>query len=111
MTHSPFQTEEGREGLELALALATYEQTVALFFLNEGVLQLKNNHIASDLSPKNYTATFKALGLYDVEEVYVLEDSLVDYQLQSTDLIVDANVLAHDEFFQKLNTCQRQLKF
>ena len=109
-THSPFATEHGREALDLAMVLATYEQNVALFFKGAGVLQLRV-HQKDHLDKKDFTATFKALDLYDVDDVFVLASDLEAYGVDSKNLPFDITVLEQTEFHQQLALCQRKWSF
>ncbi|AWB68121.1 sulfurtransferase complex subunit TusC [Saccharobesus litoralis] len=95
--HSPFQIDAGREALDLALILATYEQDVALFFQGQGVLQLKQ-HDKARLDKKDYTATFKALELYDVEHVFALKSDIDKYQVDIEQLDFAVTLLNNQEY-------------
>ncbi|EWH10386.1 DsrE family protein [Catenovulum agarivorans DS-2] len=110
-TQSPFATDKGKEGLELALTLATYEQPIALFFTGQAPLQLAKNINSDLLQRKNYTQGFNALDLYDIEQVYINAQSLDELQLNQRDLSIAAQVLSTEEFVAKLSHFDVVLQF
>ncbi|WP_217434833.1 sulfurtransferase complex subunit TusC [Marinifaba aquimaris] len=108
---SPYQTQLGREALDLALVLGTYEQDVRLFFKDAGVLQLMKEQNGEAIGSKDFTSTFKALDLYEIEQVYVLDQSLNDYGLTANDLTIDTVIVDAPEFYAQLRQCQCQMRF
>ena len=109
--HSPFTNDKGKEGLELALTLATYEQSVALFFTGNAPLQLSTQIAADKLNRKNYSQGFKALDLYDIEEVYVDQTAMELLQLQDDNLAIEAQLLSAEAFLAKLSEFDVVLEF
>jgi tRNA 2-thiouridine synthesizing protein C len=64
------------ESLEVVLIGAAFDQDVALAFIDDGVYQLMLNQDTSGIATKNFSSTFKALGDYDVNKIYVEKESL-----------------------------------
>ena len=64
------------ESLEVVLVGAAFEQDVSLAFLDDGVYQLMLNQNTSDIGVKNFSPTYKALGDYDINQIYVEKESL-----------------------------------
>jgi tRNA 2-thiouridine synthesizing protein C len=54
--------------------------------LDDGVLHLKKNQQPDRLGMKDTAAIFEALALYDVNELYVEDESLAERGLQLSDL-------------------------
>ena len=84
---APYGSIYGLEALDLVLAGAAFEQEVCLVFLDDGVYQLKRNQNPSILGMKHYTRTFGALADFEVESVYVEEESMNARGLKAGDLI------------------------
>ncbi len=64
------------ESLEVVLIGAVFEQDVSLAFIDDGVYQLMLNQNTSDIGVKNFSPTYKALGDYDINQIYVEKESL-----------------------------------
>ena len=64
------------ESLEVVLIGAAFEQEVSLAFIDDGVYQLMRNQDPSGIGVKNFSPTYKALGDYDINQIYVEKESL-----------------------------------
>ena len=64
------------ESLEVVLIGAAFDQDVSLAFIDDGVYQLMQNQDTSGIGVKNFAPTYKALGDYDVNKIYVEKESL-----------------------------------
>lgn len=64
------------ESLEVVLIGAAFDQDVSLAFIDDGVYQLLQNQDTGGIGVKNFSATYKALGDYDVNKIYVEKESL-----------------------------------
>ena len=64
------------ESLEVVLVGAAFDQDVSLAFIDDGVYQLMLNQNTSDIGVKNFSSTYKALGDYDINQIYVEKESL-----------------------------------
>ncbi len=84
---APHGSNYAQEGLEVALIGAAFDQNVSLAFIDDGVFQLKTGQDTSDLGLKNFTATFGALGDFDVKKIYVEQQSLQQRGLSDADLM------------------------
>ena len=85
--HAPHGTNYAQEGLEVALIGAAFDQDVSIAFVDDGVFQLKTGQDSTDLGLKNFTATFRALGDYEVTKIYVEQESLEQRGLNADDLM------------------------
>ena len=79
--HSPFSHLHGKEALDMALIFGAYEQTVSMFFIGDGVFQLQDQQNPQLINSKDYLKTFAALPFYDVEQLYVCQESLQQRQI------------------------------
>ena len=75
------------ESLEVVLIGAAFEQDVTLAFIDDGVYQLLNNQDTGAIGTKNFAPTFRALGDYDVNKIYVDRLSLEQRGLSEADLM------------------------
>ena len=75
------------ESLEVVLIGAAFEQEVTLAFIDDGVYQLLQNQDSSALGSKNFSPTYRALGDYDVNRIFVERESLELRGLAKEDLM------------------------
>jgi len=108
---APFSSSHGKDALDIALIFGSFEQKVSLFFQGDGVYQLINNQDGSVLSIKDYLKTFSAFEFYDIEDIYVCQQSLVNRKLSEEFHIDAVKVLASIEFGIALNSHQHILRF
>jgi tRNA 2-thiouridine synthesizing protein C len=108
---APFSSNHGKDALDVALIFGSFEQKVSLFFQGDGVYQLIANQDGGLVSIKDYLKTFSAFEFYDIEDIYVCQQSLVNRQLNEIFHIDDVQVLASVEFGLALNRHQHVLRF
>lgn len=84
---APYGTIYALESLEVVLIGAAFEQDVALAFLDDGVYQIVKGQATDDIGMKNFSPTYKALGDYDVNKIYVEQESLDARGLTIDDLL------------------------
>ena len=84
---APYGTIYAWESLEVVLIGAAFEQDVSLAFVDDGVYQIKKGQDTSGIDMKNFSATFSALGDYEVTKLYVEKESLEERGLTVEDLM------------------------
>jgi tRNA 2-thiouridine synthesizing protein C len=84
---APYGTIYALESLEVVLIGAAFEQDVSLAFLDDGVFQLAKGQNTDGIGVKNFSPTFRALGDYDVQKLFVERESLEERGLSEADLI------------------------
>lgn len=94
---APHGTIYALEALEVVLAAAAFEQRVTVLFLDDGVFQLVKEQRTDALGVKDFSPTYKALEMYEVERIVVELESLERRGLGTEDLIIPVDVLAEDE--------------
>ena len=97
MRHAPHGSIYTYEGLEMILIMAAYEQDLSVAFIGDGVYALKKGQDTEGIGIKGFAKTFPALDGYDVEKLYVDEDSLAERGLGEEDLLVDVEVMSSRE--------------
>ena len=108
---APHGSIYAHEALEVVLIGAAFDQDVSLAFIDDGVYQLKKNQDTSDINTKNFSKTYGALEMYDVEKLYVEKESLEQRGLSEDDLIVDVKILTSDEMKKIITDSEVILNF
>ena len=83
---APYGTIYAQESLEVVLIGAAFDQDVSLAFLDDGVFQLTKGQNTKEIGLKNFSATYRALGDYEVTKLYVEKESLEERGLTLDDL-------------------------
>jgi len=84
---APYGSIYALESLEVVLIGAAFEQDVSVMFLDDGVYQLKKGQDTTGIGMKNFSPTYKALGDYDINKIYVEKESLEERGLTTDDLL------------------------
>lgn len=84
---APYGTIYALESLEVVLIGAAFDQDVSLAFLDDGVYQILQGQDTSGIGMKNFSPTYRALGDYEVNELYVEKESLEERGLSPEDLM------------------------
>lgn len=82
-----------QETLDMVLTAAAFDQTVRLLFLDDGVFQLKQGQKPEAIGFKHIAPMFWALELYDIEELWVEEESLRERGLTTEGLLLPVRLL------------------
>tara|TARA_B100000427_G_scaffold290487_1_gene266751 strand:- start:203 stop:586 length:384 start_codon:yes stop_codon:yes gene_type:complete len=108
---APHGTIYAHEALEVVLIGAAFEQDVSMAFLDDGVFQLKKDQNTDQINTKNFSKTFSALEMYDVEKLYVEKESLDERGISSDDLAVDVKIISSDEMKKLITDSEVILNF
>jgi tRNA 2-thiouridine synthesizing protein C len=84
---APYGTIYALESLEVVLIGAAFEQDVSLAFLDDGIYQITKGQETEDIGMKNFSPTYKALGDFDVNKIYVEKESMEARGLTLDDLL------------------------
>ena len=93
----PHGAAQGRESLDLTLALSAFNESLSLFFIGDGVYQLVDGHSPDEILQKHYQPLFKMLEMYDVEQIYVCSESLVQRGLTIDQLLIEVTLLDNQQ--------------
>jgi tRNA 2-thiouridine synthesizing protein C len=94
---APYGTIYALESLEVVLIGAAFEQDVSLVFMDDGVYQIKKDQDTAGTEMKNFSKTYRALEMYDVEKLYVEKESMEARGLTEDDLVVDVEVMTSEQ--------------
>jgi len=108
---APYGTVYALESLEVVLIGAAFEQDVSVVFLDDGVFQIKKGQDTSATGMKNFSPTYRALEMYDVEKLYVEKESLEARGLSEDDLVVPVEIKTTDEIRQLMQQQDVVLNF
>lgn len=95
--HSPFDDLHIRDALDMTLIFAAVEQNISWLFSGPAVLALKKHQQPEHIGLKNYFKTIRTLEIYDVENIYVCEKSLLEYGLDKHNLLVEVKALNYQQ--------------
>lgn len=84
---APYGTIYALESLEVVLISAAFDQDVSLAFLDDGVYQIVKNTKTDGVGMKNFSPVYNALGDYDINKLYVEQESLDERGLTVDDLM------------------------
>ncbi len=101
-TQAPMASAAGIEGLDMAMVSATFEQQVSLFFIGDGVHQLRLGQDYAKAHLKDFTRTLGALTFYDIERLYLCRESMQQRGLTPDALIDGIEVLDTEALSSKL---------
>jgi tRNA 2-thiouridine synthesizing protein C len=65
-----------------------------MVFMDDGVYELMKGQDTQDVGVKNFSPTYRALEMYDVEKLYVEQESMEARGLSEDDLIVPVEVMS-----------------
>jgi len=84
---APHGTIYALESLEVVLIGAAFEQDVMLSFMDDGVYQIVKDQDTDGIGTKNFSPTYRALGDYDINKIYVEKESLEERGMSEDDLM------------------------
>jgi len=94
---APYGSIYALESLEVVLIGAAFEQDVSMVFIDDGVYELKKGQDTKAIDMKNFSPTYRALEMYDVEKLYVEKESMDARGLTEDDLVVPVEVMSTEE--------------
>ncbi|WP_019935970.1 sulfurtransferase complex subunit TusC [Oceanimonas smirnovii] len=107
----PHGSAAGREGLDAVLATSALSEELAVFFIGDGVYQLKSAQAPAAIHGRDYAPTFGLLELYDIEHIYVCANALMKRNLALADLCIEAQACTQEELTRLLGEYDVRLIF
>ena len=101
------------DGLDLCLVSAAFGFDLKVLFVGEGVFHIVKPEVsvATGRSLPPYTKTFKALSDFDIEQRFVLKQSLDRLSLHHDDLTVESALIEAREMRSLLNSVTQVFDF
>lgn len=87
--HSPYESHQSQDGLDVLLLASGFAFELSVLFLGEAVLQLLTDQKSDKIFRKNFNKMLSALSLFDIENIYVEQQTINNYRLTSEDLMLD----------------------
>ncbi len=107
----PHGNTQGRESLDLTLAMSAFNESLSLFFIGDGIYQLLAGHNPAESLQKHYQPLFKMLELYDVENIYVCKHSLLKRAITAEQLMIEVTVMDSNQLKSQLALQDQLLSF
>lgn len=107
----PYGESYAREALDVALAAAAFDQSIALLFLGDGIAQLLTAHDSAAIGEKSFEKQLSALPLYDINSIYVDAAALQQRGFSTTDLSLPAQAVSDAEISALLKNRDVVLNF
>jgi tRNA 2-thiouridine synthesizing protein C len=100
---APHGSSAARESLDAALAASAVSEDIVVFFEGDGVYQLVSGQNPNEIKQRDVLPTYGLLDLYDVEEIYVDQQSLHERDLSIEQLAISVRVKQAKQFY--LESC------
>jgi tRNA 2-thiouridine synthesizing protein C len=100
-----------REALDMALATAAFDQKVSIVFLEDAIYQLLNATDAQSVEAKPHTGVINALPLYDIENIYYLDDDRQHRAISESSLLAHATAITRPALQQLIAAADRVQSF
>ncbi|EMP6173213.1 sulfurtransferase complex subunit TusC [Citrobacter amalonaticus] len=108
----PHGSASGREGLDALLATSALTEEIGVFFIGDGVFQILQGQKPDVILARDYIATFKLLGLYDIEQCWLCAASLRERGLEEgASFVVETTPLEPDALRRELGNYDVILRF
>ena len=107
----PFSQIDGKEGLDLALVCAAFEQTVNLIFVDAGVLHLLEGQDETGFADKFHDQQLQALEFYEIDTIYAERESVEHYSLFQSKLLDNVNIVPRDDIRLKCSSAKHTVIF
>ena len=108
---APYGSIYALEALEVVLVGAAFDQDVSVVFMDDGVYQLKKDQDTNGVGMKNFSPTYRALEMYDVEKLYVEKESMEARGMTEDDLNVPVEMRTSEEIGQLMSEQDVVLSF
>jgi tRNA 2-thiouridine synthesizing protein C len=103
LNRASYQGAQTRESLDQLMVVAAFEQSVAVLFVDDAVFQLSNNQASEAIQSPNIGKILQALPLYDINQLFVEQESLLERGLAVDDLLLPVETIQRDQFSALLN--------
>lgn len=108
---APHGSASGREGIDALLAASAYCEDISVIFMGDGVYQLLQGQQPKGILSKDYAPMLKLFDLYDIEQVYVCTQSLIERGVAHADLVIEAHQIDQLQLQTKLQQAGKLLTF
>lgn len=107
----PHGTSIARETQDAILATSALTEDLSVFFIGDGVYQLLKDQVPQQISSRNFAATFKLFDLYDIENIYVCQESLAIRGIDVSQLLIEVTCLSPEQLSTHIRKHAKILNF
>ena len=100
---APYGSSLAREGVDFVLTSAAYDQNISLLFLGDGIFQILANQNSKGISLKNQLSALEVLPLYDVENLYVVQEDLNERNISKEQLGLEVKIITRADTHQLID--------
>jgi len=86
-----------QEVLDIVLITAAFDQKVSILLLDDAIFHLKTQQQNMRVISKDIGAIYRSLELYDIENIYVEQESLNYAGLSVSDLLIPIKLITRQE--------------
>ncbi len=97
MRQAPHQTSQPQEAFDILLMAGSFAYEINLLFISDGLFQLIKQQDPQLVGKQNFTTAYKALALYDINNVYIAKNDLAARGLAQEDLFLTTTALTDSE--------------
>ena len=108
---APYGSSNAKESIDVALTCSIFEMPISLLFMDAGIYQLLKQQDGKRVEQKNLASILSSLPMYDIENLYVSQDTLNEYALQLDELCLPVEVLSSKEIADLVNQHDTVLSF
>jgi tRNA 2-thiouridine synthesizing protein C len=108
---APYASQSARAAMDVALTAAAFEKVVRMVFVDAGVLQLQPGQESVHDGPKNVGKMIPALALYEVQNVYLHEDSARRFGINPATVPVTVTTIDDAKLSELVNHADQVLVF
>lgn len=110
MQATPYGSSVAAEGIDALLAAGAFEQNPGVLFIADGVFQLLREQSPRD-GARNIGKKLQALPMYDIDQIYVCQESLTARQIPLNSLCLNVKALNPRETSQLFRRYHHILSF
>ncbi|QJC34211.1 sulfurtransferase complex subunit TusC [Enterobacteriaceae endosymbiont of Donacia cinerea] len=108
---SPYGNSLGKEGLDTVISISSLTEDIALFFIGDGILQIKKQQKPKEFLLKNYNISFSILKLCNIKKYFVCSKSLKILGLKNNNWIIPVKIIDPLIWYKKINNYNIILNF
>ncbi len=110
-SYAPSRRVNAREALDAILATALFGQHLSLLFCGDGVYQLLPDQGDFTGDGKPLSDSLKALPLYDVDDIFIDQQSMEERGLAATELLPGAIIIDTHQASELFSGCAKIMSF
>jgi tRNA 2-thiouridine synthesizing protein C len=111
LRHAPYGNSLAKEALDAILATSAYEQDLSVIFMDDGVFQLMPQQQTDAIKQKNFINMLSAFPIYEIDALFVCEQSLHDRGITLASIPNNITVLDMQATVQLLKRQDHLLSF